>query len=494
MKSLNRTYPLWSLENTRFFLTFSLTVILVYLFPRMGIPQIVNRASFLVILLVVFRSQDDPFWLAWFFLITNSPGRLFTSTSSLTLFRLPYFNILPGISLGFQELFLFMYLIKYLNIRQKSPYLFRNYIKAILIYGAMVFIYSLVLGMSSSNIVLTIRTIMPWSWALIIPAFIKDTEKLDRVFQLLFPFVILAFVLTIEAQLTGLYLHDILSGENSFGYIGDVKSELVRVSHAANILFICLVQSLLYISVRKKQFNENYLNLIVVIVVTSIFLSATRGWILGLLVVTASVLFMGGFNLFKQSLRLFVVMGVFFVIVINTFSGFLYQSSEAYTRVLSMTQLIQGDNTAGGTLIRVTERAPLVMSYFRESPIIGWGFSNYYYSHGDGHVGNPNMLLNGGVVGYVIWMLIFFLICSKILAISRLPRVRSKIGNSGLVFLFGMLATFVIHSSSGQMWGFTGSVNHSNHLHWAFLLTAASNYLISAYNEHTRNSIGQSQD
>ena len=127
------------------------------------------------------------------------------------------------------------------------------------------------------------------------------------------------------------------------------------------------------------------------------------------------------------------------------------------------------------------------MAVFRESPIIGWGFTNRFFSFADGHVGNQSMLLNGGILGYSIWMLIFALICMKTLRSSRIPQVRARLGNGGVVFFFGLLATFVIHSSSMQMWGYPGTVD-GIYYHWSFLFAAANAYLVPVSNVSPINS------
>lgn len=60
---------IWSKENTLFLLTFVLSVVIVYIFPHLGIPQLLIKVIFLLLLLAIFRSKNDVFWLAWFLLL-----------------------------------------------------------------------------------------------------------------------------------------------------------------------------------------------------------------------------------------------------------------------------------------------------------------------------------------------------------------------------------------------------------------------------------------
>lgn len=474
-----RAFPIWSADNTRFLLVFIISVALVYLAPTAGVPPIIIRALFLGLLLVVFRSRDDVFWLCWFLVVMNAPGRLFFSTSSSTLYRLPYYSLGAGVSLGFQELFLGVYLLKYLLRRLRNTFLFGRYFQLLLIYGAVTFVYSLSLGMNASNMISAMRIVTPWLWVLILPAFISDQDKLGRAFLLLAPFVFLTMMLTIQGQLTGTYLHDLLSGELKFGFLGEAESELVRISHAANLNFICMLLALYYISREDKRFKGNYLNAVLVTAGVFFFLSASRGWIIGMLVLLASVFFMGGFNFIKQTARVIVILGLLTILLLTVYPNLAAQSSRALGRLLTLEQLAEGDITAGGTLSRLSERGPRVMALFRENPVLGWGFSGRFFENMDGHVGNQNMLMQGGVVGYLIWMLVFIIICVRILFISRNNRSRGAPVGGGMVFLLGMLASFAIHSSSGQLWGFYSSI-HASHLHWAWLLAAANVHLLAA--------------
>lgn len=471
-----KTYPIWSRDNTKLLLAFIFTVIIVYIFPKLGVPQILIKLSFLFLLFIIFNSKDDVFWISWFFVITNAPGRLFTLTSGSTIYRLPMYTLMSGVSLGFSELFLIMYMIKYLSRKTKVFSLFNKYAKLIIIYGIFTIAYSFILGISQSTLIWSIRLILPWFWLLILPAFISDPKRIEHSFKLIAPFVFICFILSIQAQITGEYLHNILSGESVYGFLGEEETDIVRVSHAAHLLFILVFFALFYLSIERKIFNNTYLNLIIIIGFITILLSATRGWIIAILILFASVFFMKGYNLMKQFIRMFVIMAFLIYIVQVFYPSFLFQISKSFERLNTLEALTKGDLTAGGTLARLTERGPRVMSEFYKSPIIGWGFSNYYFAHSDMHVGNQSILLQGGIIGYLFWIGIFLLIIYNILTYGRLYYVKLSIGSGIYVILFALIATFAIHSSSMQMWGFYGS-NQAIIFHWTYLLTVANAYI-----------------
>ena len=105
---------IWSKENTLFILTFLFTVVVVYILPHLGIPQLLIKVIFLLLLLAIFRSKNDVFWLSWFFVVINAPGRLFSIGYSSTIYRLPLYRLGSGAAIGFDELFLFIYLFMFL--------------------------------------------------------------------------------------------------------------------------------------------------------------------------------------------------------------------------------------------------------------------------------------------------------------------------------------------------------------------------------------------
>ncbi len=470
-----KAYPIWSRDNSKLLLAFILTVIAVYIFPKLGIPQILIKLSFLFLLFIIFHSKDDVFWLSWVFVISDAPGRLFTLTSGSTIYRLPMYTLMSGVSTGFTELFLIMYIIKFLSKKTKLS-LFNKYAKLIIIYGIFTIAYSFILGISQSALISSIRTILPWFWFLIIPEFISDPKRVEHLFQLLAPFAFIIFILSLQSQITGEYLHNILSGESAYGFLGEAELELVRVNQADYLLFVLVFFALFYLSLERKIFNNTYLNLIIIIGFITILLSATRGWIIALLILLSSVFFMKGYNLMKQFIRMLVMIGILIYIVQIFYPSFLFQISKSFERLDTLEALTEGDLTAGGTLARLTERGPRVMKEFEQSPIIGWGFSDHYFAYGDMHVGNQTMLLQGGIVGYTFWMVIFLLIFYNIFIYGRLYYVKFSIGSGIYVILFALIATFAIHSSSTHMWGFYGH-SQATIFHWTYILMVANAYI-----------------
>ena len=479
---------IWSKENTLFLLTFLFTVVVVYIFPHLGIPQLLIKVIFLLLLFVVFRSKDDVFWLAWFFVVINAPGRLFSIGYSSTIYRLPLYRLGPGAAIGFDELFLLIYLLKFLLKKDKNNNIFNKYWIIILIYGFITLFYSFGIGLSSGNVVSAIRMIIPWFWVLVLPEFISDSDKLAEAFKLLAPFVFINFFIQIYTQITGQYLNDILSGEIWYGFLGSAEEELVRIVDGCAVNLFCMIMSLFYLCSEDKRFNRTYLNLIVVVYLIFILMTATRGWIVASLILLSSIFFMRGFNFMKQFTSTLIILILFIFLLRIIYPSFILQTSLALERFKTLEFLIAGDPTAGGTLARISEYSPRVMAVFRESPVIGWGLSDRYISSWDGHVGNQTMLMQGGIIGYAIWIICYVLTLLNIYFLNRNSIVRSHIKNGGIVFLMAMIAIFAIHSSSSQILGFNGNVLFFRYL-LAFTIAAANATFISSLNNKNYNLI-----
>jgi len=479
---------IWSKENSLFLLTFLFTVVAIYIFPHLGIPQLLIKVIFLFLLLFVFRSKNDAFWLAWFFVVINAPGRLFSIGYSSTIYRLPLYRLGPGSAIGFDELFLLIYLLKFLLKKDKNINIFNRYWTFILIYGFITLFYSFGIGLSSENIVTAIRMIISWIWVLIIPEFISDTDKLAEAFKLLAPFVFINFFIQIYTQITGQYLNDILSGEQWFRILGSPEEELIRVFDGCAINLFCMIMSLFYLCSEDKRFNRTYLNLIVVVYLIFILLTATRGWIVASLILLSSIFFMRGFNYIKQLSSTVLILILFVFLLRIIYPSFILQASLSLERFKTLKFLLAGDPSAGGTLWRMTERGPRVMAVFKENPVIGWGLSDRYISSWDMHVGNQTMLMQGGIIGYAIWIICYALTLLNIYFLSRNSIVRSEIKKGGIVFLIAMIALFAIHSSSSQILGFNGVPLFFHYL-LAFTIAAANATFISSLNNKNYNLI-----
>jgi hypothetical protein len=121
-----------------------------------------------------------------------------------------------------------------------------------------------------------------------------------------------------------------------------------------------------------------------------------------------------------------------------------------------MKGLTAGDLTAGGTLQRLDVRSKRVMNAWEQSPIFGWGFSDNGYLYADGHVGNQSLLAFSGLTGFALLNIFLIFFAYKIYLLRKVMLQNHFRRDALLIFIFFLVGWFIIHSSSGQQFGFFG--------------------------------------
>ena len=255
-----------------------IALLLISFFSVYYLPSLINRIVFLLLLISAIRSRYDYVYLVWFFIINDAPGRLF-SGGTFDAVRIPLYPILPGVSISFQELFILFYLLKLLSLKRPVRFIFKKEFTWFYLFGVFVVLYSIPLGVDFDNVIRTFRLLFPWALVLILPAYFYHRKIVVRSSLLLFPMVFLALASQVYSYITGDYLDHTLRGI-SFGYLGLDQVSLSRSYSAMYILLFCIIQALYFFFSKKKEINRNYLGLVALTGSLSVYLSATRGWII----------------------------------------------------------------------------------------------------------------------------------------------------------------------------------------------------------------------
>jgi hypothetical protein len=416
------------------------------------LPNFVNQVIFLIILFATIQTKKDYVYLVWFFIVNDAPGRLF-SVSTFEGVRIPLYNLAPGISLSFQDLFLLAYLFKFLSSGSKRNFIFQREFSVFFIFLTVIFLYSFFFDFRAGDIILTLRiVVLPWTLIFIVPFYIANQAVSERVIRFLFPVVIFSFLSQIFYYLVGVYPDAYLRGGAAIAADIDPYAELVRSYSSAYIsLFVTILATYHYFS-NDSGFRRSYLLLVIILSVLSIFLTALRGYI-----IAYGVFFTGALFLFSSGRTIGRFVGISIISIIAfwilsfQFPLLRTQFQGSFERLITVQSIAEGDITAGGTLSRLDQRAPRVMSKFRENPVLGWGFSSAFIEYADGHVGHHNILLNVGIIGFLYLNFLFFYLCFKIWKYKKVANIS---GRSYLLFIVGLFAVFLIHSSSTQFWGY----------------------------------------
>ncbi len=110
-------------------------------------------------------------------------------------------------------------------------------------------------------------------------------------------------------------------------------------------------------------------------------------------------------------------------------------------------------STYEGSNARQDVRIPKMMKNIKESPLIGYGFSDKAREYSDGHVGFHNMVIEGGIIELFVFMYFIFMTIMRVRGITSGFRLGNK--KNALRFLsYTLIAILVVHGTSSQYFGY----------------------------------------
>jgi hypothetical protein len=406
-------------------------------------------ASFwsLFLLVLYYRSDDEPMWLA-FFLVTVDGFLGFMGLYSVTLTLFPG---LPAIEIS--QFYVMLSVIKAFSRKAKHPIFYRKYMQVLGIYLVFLIFWGLAMGLSSElNIYMRVlKTSIPFLLIYSLPRLMPDLHSYKRFFGIVFIIVLSAFALQLFSLITGIYPAE------AFILTSDTieEEEAFRTFYNAISTLIGMFGALLFLSVKGKTgFNNWFLLIVVFASFLMAILSATRGWILafGFVIVMFTVLVQTRDK--KNIIRLAVVSAIL-IFAGSRSTRIREQIVYSRDRLVTIESIRAGDPTAEGTLHRLDVRGPHVMKVWKESPVFGWGFSDTGFKSSDGHVGNQALLMFSGLVGFILlngFMLYFMY--KMYSAFRKSPRA-APYRKGYLVFIIFLVGWFIIHSTSSQQFYFS---------------------------------------
>jgi hypothetical protein len=414
-------------------------------------PEVFTILFFICTLVWYLRSDDEPLWFAFFLILIDGFFGFFG-------FYETTLAIIPGLpAIEVTQLYILAAVFKAIRVKDPPKVFYQLPLAMVFIYLGFLIVQGFVLGIEPEmNIIFRVfKMAFPFLlfWAL--PRLLRSEEDYVQCFRYLFLVAIAAFA----AQVFTLVMFQtppMFLGLEDLSGMFDADSsrdETYRGAYNLGIVLITLFGAAYFLVRRSAHFKPGYLYLILVCNYLSMFLSATRGWILGF------SLFLGLFLLIElrhDFRRVFALMAVAVALGAVTISVPVIQVQVHKTidRLETLEALKEGDVTADGTLLRLTTRSPKVMRKWAESPLTGWGFSDTFFDYGDSHVANQNVLMHAGLIGYALLVGFLFYFCLKLAGLSmNLPPQHPK---KDALLLFGLffLGWFLIHSTSMQFFGY----------------------------------------
>jgi hypothetical protein len=414
-------------------------------------PEVFTILFFIGTLIWYLRSDDEPLWFAFFLILIDGFCGFFG-------FYETTLAIVPGMpAIEVTQLYILAAIFKASRVKDAPKVFYQLPLAMVFIYLGFLVVQGFVLGIEPEmNVRFRVfKMAFPFLlfWAL--PRLLRREEDFVQCFRYLFLVAIAAFAAQVFTlvmfQTPPMFLG--LEDLNGMFDADSSRDEAYRGVYNEGIVLITLFGAAYFLVRRATHFKPGYLYLILVCNYLSIFLSATRGWILGF------SLFLGLFLLIElrhDFQRIFALMALAVVLFAAVLAVPVIQAQIQKTidRLQTLEALKEGDPTAGGTLIRLTTRSPRVMKKWAESPLTGWGFSDTFLDYRDSHVGNQNVLMHAGLIGYVVLVGFLFYFCSKLVGLSMgLPSWHPK---KDALLLFGLffLGWFLIHSTSAQFFGY----------------------------------------
>jgi len=337
-------------------------------------PKIVARVFFLVLLFIFYRSRKDYLWFAFIFIIIEEPGGFFSGGKIDDPYRIPAYAIIPGSSFLYCELFTFVAIIKAINKGKRIKLFIHKPLNILLIYLLISYFFSIIIGMSLNTHIKTMRFLIGLSFLYSIPCLIYRKEDFIFMSYLLFFIMVLTFLGHIYHLITGYEVRIILTGTSLFEKTVIFESEYgARIAYSVFLNLFCIISSLFFISQKKINNNKIYLYFISSICFLSIFLTATRGWIVAYFIMLG--IFSWKFiKTSKNWIKMIIILPFIFILLYTYIPSIHVQIKKSWNRFTTLELLLKGDITAGGTLQRLNVRGPISINKFKEKPILGWDF------------------------------------------------------------------------------------------------------------------------
>lgn len=465
-----------------FFALVAAGIFLVYYVPRS-----LNNLVFIVYFVLYYRSKREYVWIAFLFFILDQPGYLFSGEAKEELHRLPLYSLLPGFSFSFAQVFIMVMLVKAYRKMDPVKLYFKGPMKIFALYFVFMLFYSIILDYYEQTTIEYFQHLVYFSLFLSIPRLMQSKEHLVRLCYVFCATMIIVVITQAYILMNGEEFVGIFYPSYYYFYDTDMVGYVARAISGTFINLSTFILILVLMTSQNIRSNKVTLNIFFIVCMLSILITGTRGWILGYLIVLPIFLAFTFGNVIRT-------LNVVFTIFLGVTIGYLAyvnipilknQIDSSVERLTTVEKISEGDESAGGTLLRLTERGPRVMKKYLESPVFGWGFTGVTHQYIDGHVGNHTILLVGGAVGGIImlylWIHFLITVFSTWMKLSSDNPMKSAM----FVFIAMFFGIFFIHSTSTQMFGYAIEFSPSlKILFLAFFFSLANFYIIEAKREN----------
>ncbi len=424
-----------------------LALIIVAVILNYYAPAFVSETFYFGTFIAYLRSKNEAFWFVFYLVLADGFFGFFGLYEALV-------TIIPGLPpLEVSQIYIALTVYKAFVKKPTYRPFYTFPMQILALYIIFLLIQGYVLGVSTAMNVQfrIIKWLLPLALFYSLPRLLTKTEHYRDLFAYLFP---IAFV-TLGAQIFTIVTSH--SPPQFFGihkkvwFAIEVKEgKTYRGFYNDSIVLFSYFGAFFFLAFKKKYFSPMLLFAVVAANFSSVFLSATRGWTISLsfLLITSAIFVL---RISGKRLATVVIVGIIFAFGAQSLPVIGVQIQNSINRMLTLEKLAEGDASAGGTLVRLTERGPRVLKKWEESPLTGWGFSTGFMDYNDFHVGNHNILLHAGIIGILLIAWFFGYFCLKLFFRSVNVPPDDPAKQTLLLFILTFMSWFIIHSSSEQL-------------------------------------------
>jgi hypothetical protein len=439
-------------------------------------PSIATQILSLILLIAYYRSKDELFWLTFVFILTANPAGFFSTADKSNILSL---IDLQGLgSLYFWIPFTLLAYLKNFNKPFPNKIMLRN---VFFISGFYLLILFLLYDVY--KVIPLIRTLIPWFIIIVILKNIRSIDDITKFYRMIIVFIPIVLVGQLYKIVNGVELTTILGGISNIKFVTSSITETgsaARPIEGLNIVYLSLFTSTYLLKMKVKSIDRKYLIVFLFMSFVSVFLTATRSWLVGALIIIAVYFIVTDYRIKLIRVLQFAVLVIMLSFIVNRIPFLERQTDLAIDRYMTMEKLASGDLTAGGTLKRFDQRAPKVMRGFWEMPITGLGYGKMAYTYSDGHVGHHNLLMHTGIIGYSIFA-IFWVFYIIIFIYKDIALFKGNPYKGVMTICSAFLLTLVMIHTTSQFFDYRLSIQ--NAMLFGFFL-AFTNHASSASYEY----------
>lgn len=451
----------------------SLQILALFFFTALVIyklPAVMGHFLFIVFFILFYKSKKDYFWLAFFFAICTGPGHFFSISEEVSIGRLPFFGIGGGINISSTEIFLVIAIIKALTRGRKQQIPLSKPLIMIMVYSLFLFMVSFfVFGTELIRFLKDLRFFFYYFSIIPLSYLVYRQGEGEKLIYCIFPFVFVSFFSALYYILVGDYFINLLAPgviEQIFLEIGEGGIRYTRYGTSGKgehlMLLLCYLASLfLTFKVIRLKRKNRYLLLVAGISYVTILLTATRSWF-----VVFSFIFIAAVIFLQKNLK---IVGGVLVIAVLFYIPYLFVpkiqdfANRSWTRLESVFEITQPGSIAYEMLeYKKKYRLIKTLEGIEESPLIGLGVSSKFYEYTrGGDIGNFNLILQVGIIGFLLFVYFWIRFFTMMKTINRKLSHNNPYNRILYFFSIVLVGLLIAHFTTHQVFFMVTSQSNS---------------------------------